>query len=81
MINDQKRFIQVEQCVLNQLLGKEGAFDIVSDVVIAQDFEAARHQVIYQAISDLAMDSKPYDEIMSGDWSSDVCSSDLGRRS
>lgn len=67
MINEQKRFIQVEQCVLNQLLGKEGAFDIVSDVVIAQDFEAARHQVIYQAISDLAMDSKPYDEVMVAD--------------
>ncbi|WP_420229985.1 replicative DNA helicase [Psychrobacter sp. ER1] len=67
MINNQKRFIQVEQCVLTQLLGKEGAFDIVSDVVIAQDFEAARHQVIYQAISDLAMDSKPYDEVMVAD--------------
>lgn len=67
MSNDQKRFIQVEQCVLNQLLGKEGAFDIVSDVIIAQDFEAARHQVIYQAISDLAMNSKPYDEVMVAD--------------
>lgn len=64
MSKDEKRYIQVEQCVLNQLLGKDGAFDMVSDVIIAEDFEAERHRVIYQAISDLAMNSKPYDEIM-----------------
>lgn len=64
MSKEEKRYIQVEQCVLNQLLGKDGAFDMVSDVIIAEDFEAERHRVIYQAISDLAMNSKPYDEIM-----------------
>ncbi|MEH6668788.1 MAG: DnaB-like helicase N-terminal domain-containing protein, partial [Psychrobacter sp.] len=64
MIDDQKRFIQVEQCVLNQLLGRDGAFDMVSDVIIAQDFDAIRHQIIYQAISDLAMNGKPYDQVM-----------------
>ena len=46
MINDQKRFIQVEQCVLNQMLGRDGAFDLVSDVIVADDFEAARHQAL-----------------------------------
>ena len=64
MIDDQKRFIQVEQCVLNQLLGRDGAFDMVSDVIIAEDFEAERHRVIYQAVSDLAINSKPYDQVM-----------------
>lgn len=64
MINDQRRFIQVEQCVLNQLIGRDSAFDMVSDVIVADDFEAARHQVIYQAVSDLAMNSKPYDQVM-----------------
>ena len=64
MIDEQKRFIQVEQCVLNQLLGRDGAFDMVSDVVIADDFDALRHQIIYQAVSDLAMNGKPYDQVM-----------------
>lgn len=64
MNNEQRRYIQVEQSVLNQMLGKDTAFDVVSDVIAAEDFEAVRHQVIYQAISDLAMVNKPYDEVM-----------------
>lgn len=64
MIDDQKRFIQVEQCVLNQMLGRDGAFDMVSDIIIAEDFDAVRHQAIYQAVSDLAMSGKPYDQVM-----------------
>ena len=64
MNNEQRRYIQVEQSVLNQMLGKDTAFDVVSDVIAAEDFEAVRHQVIYQAISDLAMANKPYDEVM-----------------
>jgi replicative DNA helicase len=61
---EKRRYIQVEQSVLNQMLGKDTAFDVVSDVIAAEDFEAVRHQVIYQAISDLAMANKPYDEVM-----------------
>src|SRR5699024_2038216 len=67
MNNEQCRYIQVEQSVLNQLLGRGTAFDVVSDIIAAEDFEAVRHQVIYQAISDLAMASKPYDEVMVAD--------------
>lgn len=67
MNNEQRRYIQVEQSVLNQMLGKDTAFDVVSDVIVADDFEAVRHQVIYQAINDLAMDNKPYDEVMVAD--------------
>lgn len=67
MNNEQRRYIQVEQSVLNQLLGRGTAFDVVSDVIVADDFEAVRHQVVYQAINDLAMDNKPYDEVMVAD--------------
>lgn len=67
MNNEQKRYIQVEQSVLNQLLGYDTAFDMVSDIIVAQDFDAVRHQVIYQAISDLAILGKPYDEVMVAD--------------
>ena len=64
MNNEQQRYIQVEQSVLNQMLGKDTAFDVVSDVIVAEDFEAVRHQAIYQVISDLAMANQPYDEVM-----------------
>ena len=67
MNNNQERFIQVEQAVLNQMLGRDTAFDVVSDVIVADDFEAIRHQMIYQAISDLAMANKPYDAVMVAD--------------
>jgi len=67
MNNEQRRYIQVEQSVLNQMLGKDTAFDVVSDIIVAEDFEAVRHQVMYQAISDLAMANKPYDEVMVAD--------------
>ncbi|MGP4717164.1 replicative DNA helicase [Psychrobacter sp. T6-6] len=67
MNNEQSRYIQVEQSVLNQLLGRGTAFDVVSDIIVADDFEAVRHQVMYQAISDLAMANKPYDEVMVAD--------------
>ena len=67
MNNEQRRYIQVEQSVLNQLLGRGTAFDVVSDIIVADDFEAVRHQVMYQAISDLAMANKPYDEVMVAD--------------
>ena len=59
MIDEQKRLIQIEQSVLNQLLGRDNAFDEVSDILVSEDFAAERHQLIYQAISDLAMDNKP----------------------
>ena len=64
MIDEQKRLIQIEQSVLNQLLGRDNAFDEVSDILVSEDFAAKRHQLIYQAVSDLAMDNKPYDEVM-----------------
>ncbi|WP_379544137.1 replicative DNA helicase [Psychrobacter sp. R86515] len=67
MRSKQKKYIQSEQSVLNQLLGRDAVFDIVSDVIIAHDFKAVRHQVIYQAISDLAMSDKPYDVVMVAD--------------
>ena len=40
MNNEQSRYIQVEQSVLNQLLGRGTAFDVVSDIIVADDFEA-----------------------------------------
>ena len=45
MNNEQRRYIQVEQSVLNQMLGKDTAFDVISDIIVAEDFEAVRHQV------------------------------------
>ncbi len=67
MSNEQRRYIQVEQSVLNQMLGKDTAFDVISDIIVAEDFEAVRHQVMYQAISDLAMANKTCDSAPKSD--------------
>lgn len=62
MIIDNK--MQIERSVLNTLLSYEGQYDIVSDILLLDDFLAAPHQIIYQAIIDLAEQNKLYDHFL-----------------
>lgn len=62
MITNNK--MQVERSVLGTLLGFDSQYDIISDVLLTDDFEAGRHQLIYQAITDLAEQNEPYDFVM-----------------
>lgn len=59
--------IQAEKSVISNLIGLDGDFDITSDLLTVDDFQAVRHQYIYQAVVDLAAENKPYDLVMVSD--------------
>ncbi|OXL25267.1 replicative DNA helicase [Psychrobacter sp. DAB_AL32B] len=59
--------IQAEKSILNSFLGFDGDFDVTSDLLTVDDFQAIRHQYIYQAVADLAAENKPYDLVMVSD--------------
>lgn len=61
------RFIKAEQSVLATLMGFDEQFDVVSDMLKADDFSSENNKMIYQAISDLAAGGKPYDLVMVSD--------------
>lgn len=59
--------IQAEKSVIGNLIGFGGDFDVTSDLLVVDDFQAVRHQYIYQAVVDLAAENKPYDLVMVSD--------------
>lgn len=59
--------IQAEKSVISNLISLGGDFDVISDLLAVDDFQAVRHQFIYQAVVDLAAQNKPYDLVMVGD--------------
>lgn len=56
--------IQAEQSIIGNLIGFDGDYDLTSHILSVDDFQAERHQMIYQAVSDLAAANKPYDNVM-----------------
>jgi replicative DNA helicase len=55
--------IEAEQAVLGGLLLDTAAWDQVGDAVIADDFYRRDHKLIFEAIGQLAMESKPCDVV------------------
>ena len=56
--------IPMEQAVLTTLMTVANSFDLVSNDIDVECFFPGRHKQIFQAVSDLANDNKPYDAVM-----------------
>jgi len=60
--------INAEQAVLGGLMLAPEAWPLVSEVMTHADFYRRDHQMIYQAIKELADKAKPFDAVTLGDW-------------
>ena len=60
--------MNMEQAVLAALMSIAESWDQVSEVLNESDFYVQRHRLIFQAISNLASASVPYDAVMVSDW-------------
>lgn len=56
--------VGLEQNILATLFTVEGSLDLVSGVIIAEDFYAARHQELYSIVTKLHSEGSPYDYIL-----------------
>ncbi len=55
--------LESEQSILGGLMLDTNAFEIVSDILSADDFYRREHQIIYEAIERLASNAKPVDAV------------------
>lgn len=60
--------LTMEQAVLAALMTIAESWESIGDILIEQDFYAARHRIIFQAIEKLARSELPYDVVMVHDW-------------
>ena len=60
--------VEAEQAVLGGLMLAPEAYDRVADLLVKEDFYRRDHQLIYQAISELAEKNRPYDAVTLGEW-------------
>ena len=60
--------VEAEQAVLGGLMLAPEAYDRVADLLVKQDFYRRDHQLIYQAITELAEKNRPYDAVTLGEW-------------
>lgn len=60
--------LMMEQAVLAALMTVAESWESVADCLSEQDFYAARHRYIFQAIERLAASNQPYDAVMVNDW-------------
>lgn len=59
-----KNHVIAEMAVLANLLSFEDAYDNVSHILNVEHFSITAHQLVYQAVIDLANNNKPYDLVM-----------------
>ena len=52
---------ELEEAVLGALMIEKDAYSLVSEILRPESFYEHRHQLIYSAITDLAVDQKPVD--------------------
>lgn len=64
MIMQTKNHLKAEMAVLANLLSFENAYDNVSHILNVEHFSITPHQLIFQAVVDLANASEPYDSVM-----------------
>ena len=60
--------IEAEQAVLGGLMLDNNALDKVIDAITEQDFYRQDHRLVFNAISDLASNSQPYDVVTLSEW-------------
>jgi replicative DNA helicase len=60
--------VEAEQAVLGGLMLAPDAYDRVADLLVKEDFYRRDHQLIWQAISELAEKNRPYDAVTLGEW-------------
>ena len=60
--------IEAEQSVLGGLMLDNQSWDQVVDKITAKDFYHPGHALIFEAITTLSADSKPYDPLTLGEW-------------
>lgn len=66
--NQKLSSVSTEQAVLATVMSNEGSFDVISGAITAKDFSAPRHQMIFEAITNLAADNNPYELDAVYDW-------------
>lgn len=59
--------LQAERSVLSTLLDNNDQYDVISNLISANDFESIAHQDIYSAIVELAEKNRPHDLVMVAD--------------
>ena len=57
----QPQAVELEQAVLGALMIEKDAYSLVSEILRPESFYEHRHQLIYSAITDLAINQKPVD--------------------
>ena len=55
--------LESEQSILGGLMLDSNAFELVSDILSADDFYRREHQIIYETIARLALSGKPIDAV------------------
>lgn len=55
--------IELERSVLGSLMVDRAGYDLVTDILSPDSFYDKKHQLIYEAIRDLASDDKPFDAL------------------
>ncbi len=55
--------VEAEQAVLGGLMLDNRAYDAIADRLVAEDFYRRDHQLIYEAIADLASRGEPFDAV------------------
>jgi replicative DNA helicase len=60
--------VEAEQAVLGGLMLDNRAWDTIADRLIATDFYRRDHQLIFEAIADLAAKGEPSDAVTLADW-------------
>ncbi|HIJ32172.1 MAG TPA: replicative DNA helicase, partial [Gammaproteobacteria bacterium] len=60
--------VEAEQSVLGGLMLDNNSWDIVSDLVVEEDFYRADHRLIFRSIASLSEESKPFDVITLTEW-------------
>lgn len=59
--------VEAEQGVLGGLMLDNNAWDLIGDLLLAEDFFRHEHKVIFQAIADLASKGQPFDIVTVGE--------------
>lgn len=66
--NQKLSSVSTEQAVLATVMSNEGSFDVISGAITAKDFSSPKHQMIFEAITNLAADNNPYELDAVYDW-------------
>ena len=55
--------VEMEKAVLGSLMVDESGYDNITDILVPDSFYDKKHQLIFEAIRDLASSDKPFDAL------------------